>query len=326
MDKVTDNHEALKRAFVFPGQGSQGVGMGLQLFDSSQAAREVFQEADDSLGVPLSEVIFQGPEQALRDTINSQPAIMTVSIACWKAWEEYLGSKVEAPAALAGHSLGEYTSMVVGGVISFADGVKLVRERGRLMQQAAVDRPGGMAAILGLEEMALVQICAETGVELANINSDDQIVVSGDKIAVARAMDLASARGAKKTVPLTVSGAFHSSLMQQAREGLVEAVAALDFQDPQVPIIANSDCAVLKTGDEVREELVRSLCKCVQWKNTVRCMVDSGISQFIELGPASVLSGLIKRIDRGVHAVTLSDPASIRKLGAGWPEASRGIS
>ena len=207
--------------------------------------------------------------------------------------------------------------MVVAGVISFADGVKLVRERGRLMQQASADRPGGMAAILGLDELALAQICSETGVELANINADDQIVVSGDKLAVAQAMDLASARGARKTVPLPVSGAFHSSLMQQAREGLANAVAALDFQDPKVPIIANSDCAVLTTGDEAREELLQGLCRCVQWKNSVRQMVSSGISQFVELGPAGVLVGLIKRIDRGVQAVPLSDIASIRKLTEG---------
>jgi [acyl-carrier-protein] S-malonyltransferase len=239
---------------------------------------------------------------------------MTVSIACWKAWEEFQGSEVIKPSIVAGHSLGEYTSLVVAGVISFADAVKLVRERGRLMQQAAVDRPGGMAAIVGLDELAFAQICAETGVELANINSDDQVVISGDKIAVAQAMDLASARGARKTIPLPVSGAFHSSRMRGAQEGLAQAISALNFQDPHFPIVANSDSVPLTTGGAVKEELVRGLCQCVQWKDSVRCMVRSGVSQFLEFGPAGVLSGLIKRIDRGVEAVALSDAASMLKL------------
>ena len=314
MQITADNQNGIKRAFVFPGQGSQSVGMGQELSDSSRAARAVFQEADDTLGIKLSKLIFQGPSRKLQDTINSQPAIMTVSIAALKAWEEFTGSELETPAALAGHSLGEYTSMVAAGVVSFSDGVSLVRQRGRLMQQAAKGRPGGMAAILGLDELATAQICAETGVELANINADDQIVISGDKVAVAQAMDLASARGARKTIPLTVSGAFHSSLMQEAKEGLAEAMVAMEFKDPQSPIIANSDCAELRTGEQVREELVRGLCQCVQWRNTVRCMVDSGISQFVELGPASVLASLIRRIDRGVEAVALFNPDSIRKL------------
>lgn len=311
---VTDSQDAAKHAYVFPGQGSQSVGMGLELYNTSKAARDVFEEADAALGFRLSRIIFEGPDKELQDTINSQPAIMTVSIACWKACEELLGAEIPQPLSLAGHSLGEYTSMVVSGVITFSDSVKLVRERGRLMHQASQERPGGMAAILGLDEWVLEEICAETGVELGNINTQEQIVISGDKIAVARAMDLASARGARKTIPLPVSGAFHSSLMLQARQGLADAVAALDFQDPRVPIIANSNCVPLTTADQIKHELVYGLCQCVQWKNSVRYMVSSGVSRFVEFGPSKVLASLIKRIEPSVQAVTLSDPTSIRKM------------
>ena len=306
--------QTARYSYVFPGQGSQSVGMGKDLFDASRAARDVFEETDDSLGVHLSDLIFNGPADELQDTANSQPAIMAVSIACWRAWAEFLGDRTPAPAAVAGHSLGEYTSLVVAGVISYADGLKLVRERGRLMHQASLDRPGSMAAVLGLAEDVLEHICAETGVELANINSDDQIVISGEKIAVARAMDLATARGARKTVPLSVSGAFHSSLMGQAQDGLTEAVQSVEFHDPLVPIIANVSGEPLMTGEQVRAELISGLCHCVQWRNSVRFMVDSGVSQFVEFGPSRVLSALIKRIERGVQASTLSDPDSIQKL------------
>lgn len=304
-------------AYVFPGQGSQVVGMGADLYENSPAAKDVFDAADESLGFPLSDLIFNGPVRKLKDTVNSQPAIMTVSIACLKAMEEELGADTVTPKLVAGHSLGEYTSMVVAGVVGFGDAVKLVRERGRLMQDASIDRPGGMAAIIGLQELALEEICAETGVELANINTDDQIVISGEKIAVARAMDLAGARGARKTIPLSVSGAFHSSRMQGAEAGLADAIKSMEFRDPVIPIISNSDSAPLTTAQEVKDELVQGLCRCVQWKSSVNYMVDSGVSQFIEFGPASVLSGLIKRIDRSVQAVSLSDSASIKKLGIG---------
>lgn len=306
--------ESKEFSYVFPGQGSQNVGMGLELYQSSPAAREVFEEADDSLGFSLSRLIFEGPTRELQDTENSQPAIMVVSIACWKAWEEYLGAQSPRPISVAGHSLGEYTSLVVAGVFRFADGVRLVRERGRLMHEASELRPGGMAAIIGLDEFAFEHICAETGVELANVNSDDQVVISGDKIAVARAMDLATARGAKKTVPLKVSGAFHSSLMGHAQQGLVEAIEGLEMADPQFPVVANSMAAPVITAEEVRGELVEGLCHCVKWKQSVRCMVDSGASHFVEFGPSRVLSSLIKRIDRDVEAYTLSDPASIEKV------------
>lgn len=314
MEANTETPGVAKYSYVFPGQGSQSVGMGLELYNTSQAAREVFEEADDSLNFHLSKLIFEGPTEELQDTVNSQPAIMLVSIACWRAWQEFLGARVPRPASVAGHSLGEYTSLVVAGVISFKDGLCLVRERGRLMHQASEHRPGGMAAIIGLDEYALEHICAETGVELANINSDDQIVISGDKIAVARAMDLASARGAKKTIPLQVSGAFHSSLMDQAQTGLSAAVEAMDFHPPEVPIIANYSGTPLNTAEEVRTELVNGLCHCVQWRNSVRFMVNSGVSQFVEFGPTRVLASLIKRIDRDVAAVTLSDMASMQKL------------
>ena len=313
---MTMTQDSKEFSYVFPGQGSQSVGMGLELFQSSPAAREVFDEADDSLGFSLSRLIFEGPSRDLQDTVNSQPAIMVVSIACWKAWEEYLGAQSPRPISVAGHSLGEYTSLVVAGVLRFSDGVRLVRERGRLMHEASELRPGGMAAIIGLEELAFEHICAETGVELANVNSDDQVVISGDKIAVARAMDLATARGAKKTVPLKVSGAFHSSLMGHAQQGLAEAISELEMADPQFPIVANSMAAPVTTADGVRSELIEGLCHCVKWKQSVRCMVDSGASHFVEFGPSRVLSSLIKRIDRDVEAYTLSDPASIEKTGS----------
>ena len=313
MEVITDNQNDIKRAFVFPGQGSQSVGMGLELYRLSSAAREVFEEADASLGFSLSDLVFNGPSDVLQDTVNSQPAIMLVSIACWKAWQEYLGFDTRSPDSVAGHSLGEYTSLVVSGVLSFSDGLRLVRERGRLMHEAGLSRPGGMAAIIGLDDFSLEHICAETGVELANVNSDEQFVISGDKIAVVRAMDLASAQGAKKTVSLPVSGAFHSSLMAQAQEGLKDAIASLELKDPIIPVIANSSGLPMTTKTEVREELVHGLCHCVQWRNSIKYIVGTGVSQFVEFGPARVLTSLIKRIDKDVHAVTLSDVESIKK-------------
>lgn len=314
MEVATSTEEANNRAYVFPGQGSQSVGMGTELFETSQAARETFEEADDSLGFPLSRLIFEGPATELQNTANSQPAIMTMSVAAWRTWNEMQGPEAMSAKAVAGHSLGEYTSLVAANVIEFSDAVRLVRKRGELMNQAAVNRPGAMAAILGLNELAFDQICNETGVELANINTDDQIVISGDKLAVARAMDLASARGAKKTIPLPVSGAFHSSLMMEAGEGLADVVQSLHFNEPNMPVIGNCDSKPLTTADEIRSELVNGLCQCVQWKDSVRHLVDSGVTQFVEFGSGGVLAGLIKRIDRGVKVSTVSDTASMRKL------------
>ena len=242
--------------------------MGAALLESSRAASETFEEADDSLGFPLSRMIFEGPAGELQNTVNSQPAIMTVSIAAWRAWREAGGTQVADVGAVAGHSLGEYTALVAAGVLDFSDAVRLVRRRGELMNQASLNRPGAMAAILGLDELAFDQICAETGVELANINTENQIVISGDKMAIAHAVDLATARGARKAVPLPVSGAFHSSLMREAEVGLAAELESLRLREPRIPIVANCDCRSMTTSDEVRDELVRGLCRCVHWKDS----------------------------------------------------------
>ena len=303
-------------SFIFPGQGAQKVGMGRSLYDASDAAKAVFEEADDSLGIHLSRLMFEGPAEELQDTAHTQPAIMTVSIAIWRAWQEFLGASAPEPAAVAGHSLGEYTSMVVGGVMTFGDGIRLVRERGRLMHEASIARPGSMAAIIGLDERTVAQVTQDSGVEIANINSDDQIVVSGDKLALARAMDLASARGAKKVVPLAVSGAFHSRLMSLAQEGLTDAINNIPLRDPDYPVIANSTGSAITSAEQAKEELLTGLCNCVLWKHSVRFMVDAGVNRFVEFGPARVLSSLVRRIEPGVAAQTLSDPDSIRKSAA----------
>lgn len=307
-----------KIAYVFPGQASQAVGMGRELYERSTATREVFDEADDALGFRLSKLIFEGPESELKDTINSQPAIMTVSIAALAALKENLGDRMPRPLFVAGHSLGQYTSAVAADVIDFRNGVRLVRERGRLMQQASEKQPGGMAAILGLDEVVLETICIETGVEIANINSPGQIVISGEKIALDRAIELAHQREARRTIALDVSGAFHSALMSSAQEGLIQTLSELNFKDPQVPIVANSNCAILTTGEHVKEELVKGLCSPVLWKGSVERMAEAGTTHFIELGPGKVLSGLIKQIDKKAKTFNIDSPTSLQNLASDW--------
>jgi [acyl-carrier-protein] S-malonyltransferase len=299
-----------KVAHVFPGQGSQTVGMGLTLYQSSPKAREVFEQADEALGFPLSRLCFKGPEEKLRQTINAQPAIMTVSIACLRAASEING--VSKPAFVAGHSLGEYTALVAADVLSFIDAVRLVRERGRLMQEAGEIRPGGMAAVIGLDKATLRIVCEESGAEIANFNCSGQIAISGTKEAIARAMELAKAKGARSVIALQVSGAFHSTLMQPTIEGMSQAISKIDFRTPEVPIVVNSTAKAVTTTREVKDELLRQLCHCVQWQPTVEYMLAEGVSTFIEIGPGRVLSGLIKRISREVQVLNISDPESIK--------------
>jgi len=301
-----------KIACVFPGQGSQAVGMGYNLYQSSRQAREVFEEADSALQMPLSRLCFEGPEEELRDTINAQPAILTTSIACLRAAAEF--GVLLKPVFVAGHSLGEYTALVAANVIEFPDAVRLVRERGRLMQKAGKTKPGGMAAIIGLDEASLEEVCLETGAHIANLNCSGQIAISGTREALARSMDLAKARGARRVVPLQVSGAFHSVLMQPTVEGMAQAISHVDFQLPQVPIVANSTAQPLTKPDEVKEELLQQLCHCVQWQPSVEYMVGVGVSTFIEIGPGQVLSGLIKRISNEVQVLNMSDLESIKAI------------
>ena len=322
--------ELPKTAYVFPGQGSQFVGMGLELYRSSMVAKQVFDEVDDILSFPLTRVIFDGPEEELAKTINSQPAIMATSLACLKALDGFHQQDVCQPMALAGHSLGEYTSLVVSGVLDVADGIRLVRERGRLMQEASEMHPGSMAAILGLDEDTVAEICLETGAELANINGNDQIVISGDRISVARAVDLASIRGARKAIPLAVSGAFHSSLMSPAQQGLAGAIEEVDFHDPAIPIIANSTYTQMTTAQAVKDELLVQLCTCVQWNKSVSRMIDTGVSSFIEFGPGKVLGSLIKKIlstpeykDRHVEVLNVVDLSSAQRAAEAGGRASR---
>lgn len=305
----SDADVAANTAYVFPGQGSQAIGMGLDLYRDSKRARETFEEADDALGFAISRLCFEGPEDQLRDTINSQPAILTTSVACLRA-ADMNGSP--GPSYVAGHSLGEYTALVAANVLDFADAVRLVRERGRLMQEAGKVSPGSMAAIIGLDDEAVDEVCLETGAEIANLNCAGQVVISGTKEAVAQTMDLAQSRGAVGVVPLIVSGAFHSVLMRPATEGMTRAVSQLEFRTPTVPIVANCTALPMTTSAEVREELLQQLCQCVQWQPSVEYMVNAGVSTFIEIGPGIVLSKLIKRISRSVQVLNVGDIESIK--------------
>jgi [acyl-carrier-protein] S-malonyltransferase len=287
--------------------------MGKQIYDASPVARRIFERADEALGFSLSQLCFHGSQEELDDTINAQPAILTVSVATFEALRDrlqVLGHEFK-PIFTAGHSLGEYTAMVVSGVIGFEEAVRLVRERGRLMKETALARPGGMAAVVGLDEGVLEEVVREAQsagtVTLANANSPGQTVISGDLSALQRAMELAQARGARMVQRLAISIASHSPLMQQAAQHFNELLARMPFNPPQIPMIANISAQAITTVEDLRQELVEHLTRPVQWTRSVREMMAQGVDTFVEVGPRQVLSGLIRRISSDARPISLSD-------------------
>ena len=285
--------------------------MGQDIYERYPEAREVLERADHVLEMPLTRLCFEGPEDELRQTINQQPAIVAISMAYLAAARGKHVAVEQLPALVAGHSLGEYSAMIAANVVSFDDGLRLVRERGRLMQMAGDNNPGTLAAVMGLDESALEEVCQEAGAEICNVNSANQIVIGGEHDAVSRAMDLARARGARKTVPLNVSAAFHSSLMVPAAAGMAQAVADVEFRDPLIPIVGNCSGELLETGKAVQDELIRQVSTAVQWRRSVMRMLQAGVSTFVEIGPGRVLNGLIRQIDRNVHLLNIANAADI---------------
>ncbi len=306
---------ASRFALVFPGQGSQYVGMGKDIYDNFDVAKRVFRDADDALGFSITEMCFNGPEEELKKTYNTQPALLTVSYAVYTVLRQELGAALN-PFALAGHSLGEYTALVVGGAISFEDAVRLVRKRGEFMQDAVPLGEGTMAAIMGLQRQKVVEICNEASsfgvVEPVNYNSPVQIVISGHVGAVEKAVELAKQAGAKKAVMLPVSAPFHSSLMKPAAERLADEISKVSFSDSKVPVVSNVTADYVTEAEKIRSLLVQQMYKPVLWEDSVLRLIRDGVDSFAELGAGKVLKGLIKKIDRKVAVVNVGDVDTIK--------------
>ncbi|HEX3272682.1 MAG TPA: ACP S-malonyltransferase [Ktedonobacterales bacterium] len=325
-------------AFVFPGQGSQSVGMGADIFAASPAARAVYEAADAALGFSLSTLCFEGPEETLRETINTQPAIVATSLALLAALQEAARGGAASsdlltgpivPTFVAGHSVGEYAALAASGALDLTETLRLVRERGRLMHLEGERIPSGMAAVLGMDAPTLEAICAEATeqtraaldasethpgagrVVLANDNAPGQIVISGDQRALDLAMELAKSRGARRVVPLAVSGAFHSPVMAPATEGLAQAVDKALIQDARVPLISNISAQPLTNTTDLRAELAQQIASPVQWTGTIEYLAGQGIETFVEIGAGQVLAGLIRRIAKDIPAVAVGNAAEV---------------
>jgi [acyl-carrier-protein] S-malonyltransferase len=309
--------EEVKVAYVFPGQGSQKVGMGQDLYIHYASAKQVYDQVDEILGFSLSRLCFEGPEEDLLQTINVQAAVLTTSIACLKAAEEATKFALPHPTYVLGHSLGEYTSLVVAGVLGLSDAVRLVRERGRLMNEAGRRKKGGMLAIMGLELPVVENICLSVGTVVSNVNCPGQIVISGAQENLDKARRLAQIKGARRVIPLKVSGAFHSNLMEPAMEGLKNAVSGLTFNKPMMPIIANVTAQPLTAVETIREELISQIIHCVKWQQSVEATISKGVTTFFEIGPGEVLTGLIKRISPGAQTFNINNVDSLTEI-ANW--------
>src|SRR5271156_7158470 len=302
-----------KIAFIFPGQGSQAVGMGKDLAEKYPIARQTFEEADEALGYKLSQLCFEGQEDQLRLTEVPQPAILTASIAALRVLE----GRVPKPSFVAGHSLGEYSAHVASGTLTFVDAVRTVRNRGKYMQEAVPVGVGAMAAILGMALDKVSEIAAEAAqgevCQAANINSSEQIVISGNAGAVERAVKLATERGAKKAVSLPVSAPFHCALMQPAQDRLARDLGAVTFQNPSCTVVCNVDAAVVGPAEAARSALIRQVTGTVRWEPSVRLLIEKGASLFVEVGPGKVLWGLMRQIDRSKTCLMVGDEASLQK-------------
>ena len=303
----------MKFAFVFPGQGSQSVGM-LNAFADHAVVRETVQEASDALNQDLGKLIAEGPVEDLNLTTNTQPVMLTAAYAMYRAWLQAGGPK---PAIVAGHSLGEYTALVAAGAIAFRDAVPLVRFRAQAMQTAVPVGEGGMAAILGLDDDTVRAVCAEASVagvvEAVNFNAPAQVVIAGNKAAVDKACEVAKAKGAKRALPLPVSAPFHSSLLKPASDQLREYLASVDVQVPAIPVINNVDVAVVNEPAAIKDALVRQAAGAVRWVESVQAMSAQGVTHVIECGPGKVLAGLTKRIDGNLVGASIFDPASLEE-------------
>lgn len=301
-----------KIAYVFPGQGSQYIGMGYEFYQNFASAKKIFDKANEILGYSLTKLCFEGPIEKLSQTQYCQTAILTTSIACLEVLKEIVPSLI--PTYTAGHSLGEYSALVSAGGVEFEEAVNIVQQRARFMQEEAEKNLGGMMAILGLEKVTLERICKEESVEIANINCLGQIVISGIKEYLEKAAQKALALGAKKTIPLAVNGAFHSSFMKPAQEKLARVLENARIKNLQIPVITNVDAEPVVNSDEIKQSLTRQISHSVLWEDSIRFMIREGVNTFIEIGPGKVLKGLMRRIEPSVEIKNIENMDSLKEL------------